>query len=736
MIPKHVSLTKEEIEYIRRNLSREPNFVEWGMFDVMWSEHISYKSSKPFIRLLPTESKYVIVGPGQDAGVIDIGDEYAIMLKIESHNHPSAIDPYNGAATGVGGIIRDILAMGGRPIALLDSLRFGPPGDPHSLWLLKNVVRGIADYGNCIGVPTVAGEVEFDDSFRVNCLVNVGCVGLARKDRIIPSKFIDSGDLIIIVGGATGRDGIRGASFASKTLGPESEEDRPAVQVGDPLTEKLLIDAVLEAIEAGYIKAAKDLGGGGLTCAISEMAADGDKGVEIDISKLHLREEGMTPYEIMLSESQERMLLSIDPRYLEDIEKIFEKYDLPFAIIGRVTDTGRIIVKFNNEIVVDLPAKILAKAPIANRESKKPAYIDELKRIRKPAQPEDLSAMILELLSSPNIASKSWIYEQYDHEVGVRTVVKPGQGDAAVLRIPDIKKAIAIAIDGNSKHTYLDPYNGAAGSLAEACRNLVSVGAKPLAFVDEANFGNAEKPEVFWQFSQAFHGLSMIARELDIPCVGGKVSFYNEDEATGTAVKPTMVIAAVGLVDKYEWIRTMDLKEIGNVIGIVGITRDELGGSEYYYWIHNLIGGKAPVVDPRLEKISMRFVLDGIKRGHIVSAHDISHGGLAVSLAEMAIKGNMGVTIDLDKVPQERELRTDELLFSESHARYIIEIRKDSLRELIQLARKHGAFLGLIGKVIEDKLIKISHGKKMIIVDLGDARDAIDNGLRKYLGGI
>lgn len=736
MIPEYVSLTEEEINYIRRNLKREPNLVEWGMFDVMWSEHISYKSSKPLIKLLPTKSKNVIVGPGQDAGVIDIGDGYAIMLKIESHNHPSAIDPYNGAATGIGGIIRDILAMGGRPIALLDALRFGSPRDFHSLWLLKNVVRGIADYGNCIGVPTVAGEVEFDDSFRVNCLVNIGCVGLARKDRIIPSRFIDSGDLIIIVGGATGRDGIRGASFASKNLGPESEEDRPAVQVGDPFTEKLLIDAVLEAIETGYIKAIKDLGGGGLTCAISEMAADGDKGVEIDISKLHLREGGMTPYEIMLSESQERMLLSIDPKHLEDISKIFDKYEIPFTIIGRVTDTKRIVVKYNKKIIADLPAKLLAKAPIVNRKSKKPTYIDELREVRKPEQPDDLSATILELLSSPNIASKSWIYQQYDYEVGVRTIVKPGQGDAAVLRIPELKKAIAITIDGNSKHTYLDPYHGAAGALAESYRNLVSVGAEPLAFVDEANFGNVEKPEVFWQFSQAFQGLSAVSKELGIPCVGGKVSFYNEDEATGTSIKPTMVIAAVGLVDKYEWIRTIDLKEVGNVIGITGITRGELGGSEYYYWIHNITGGKVPRVNPELEKISMKFILDGIRRGYIVSVHDISHGGFAVSMVEMAVKGNLGVKVNLDKIPHEKGLRSDELLFSESHARYIIEIKRTAVREIIQLAKKHRALLGLIGKVIDKKIIKMNYGNERINIDLRDASDALESGLRKYLGGI
>ena len=736
MIPEHISLTKEEVEYIRRRLGREPNFVEWGMFDVMWSEHISYKSSKPLIKLLKTDAKYVIVGPGQDAGVIEIGDGYAIVLKIESHNHPSAIDPYNGAATGVGGIIRDILAMGGKPIALLDSLRFGPPKDPHSVWLLKNVVRGIADYGNCIGVPTVAGEVEFDESFRVNCLVNIGCVGLAKKDRIIPSMFVDAGDLVIVVGGSTGRDGIRGASFASKNLGPESESDRPAVQIGDPFTEKLLIDAVVEAVESGCVKAAKDLGGGGLTCAITEMAADGNKGVEIELNNLHLRESEMTPYEIMLSESQERMLISTDAEHLDCVKRIFEKYDLPYAVIGKVTDSGRVVVRFREEVVADLPARLVAKAPIIERVAKKPKYIEELRGLEKPDMPDDLSEVLLKLLASPNIASKSWIYTQYDHEVGIRTIVKPGQGDAAVLRLYELGKAIAVTIDGNSKHTYLDPYNGAAGALAEAIRNLVSVGAKPLAFVDEANFGNPEKPEVFWQFSQAFRGLAKASWELDIPCVGGKVSFYNEDESTGLAVKPTMVVAAVGIIDNYDWIRTMDFKGEGNYIGVLGLTKDELGGSEYYYWIHKMVGGKPPSFDPKLEKMSMDIVLEGIRRGYIVSSHDISHGGLAIALSEMAVKGNRGFIVDVEKAPKEKGIRLDELLFSESYARYVLEIRRDSIKDFLKLVEARGAFFGVIGKVVGEKTLRFKHSAGEIVVDLDEAVEAFENGLKKYLGGI
>jgi len=736
MIPRHVSLTGEEVKYIRRKLGREPNFIEWGMIDVMWSEHISYKSSKPYIKLLPSKSKYVLIGPGQDAGIIDIGDGYAIALKIESHNHPSAIDPYNGAATGIGGIIRDILCMGSRPIALLNSLRFGPINDPHTIWLLKNVVRGIADYGNCIGVPTVAGEVEFDKSFKVNCLVNVGSIGLVQRDKIIPSKFIDDGDLIIIIGGSTGRDGIKGASFASKTLGPESESDRPAVQVGDPFTEKLLIDVIMELARAGYIKAAKDLGGGGLTCAISEMAAAGNKGIDIELSKLHLREEGMNPYEILLSESQERMLISIDIKNLEYVKKILEKYDLPYAIIGRVTNSKRIIVRFKGEVVADLPMDIVGEVPIINRDIRKPKYIENIKNIIKPAIPNNLREVFLKLLSSPNIASKEWIYTQYDHEVGVRTVIKPGEADSAVLRINEINKAIAVTIDGNPRHTYIDPYNGAAGSLAEAYRNLVSVGAKPLAFVDEANFGSPEKPEVFWQFTKAFEGLTMMAEGLNIPCIGGKVSFYNEDEASNIAIKPTIVIAAVGLIENFKWITTFSLKRVGDYIGIVGLTRDEMGGSEYYRWIYGLEGGYPPKADPSVEYKSSKLVLRGIREGYIVSAHDISHGGLAISLAEMSIKGGLGLDIDLNKVPAEGFLNIDEIMFSESYGRYLLEIRRESIDKVINMAKTIDIPFNIIGAVSNNPIIRLKYSDVELSIELDEAIESYENGLTRYLRGV
>ncbi len=725
-----LSLTKREMEVIRRELGREPNLVEWGIFEVTWSEHCSYKSSRPVLKVLPTRGERVIIGPGQDAGVVDIGDGLVVVFKIESHNHPSAIDPYNGAATGIGGIIRDVLSMGARPIALLDILRFGPPIKPHSIWLLKNVVKGIADYGNCVGIPTVAGEVEFDESFEKNCLVNVACIGIGKRDRVIPSAAYRPGDLFVLVGGSTGRDGIHGASFASRKLSERSEKDRPAVQIGDPFIKKVLIDATLEALETGYVRGLKDLGGGGLATAISEMTSLGGTGADIDLSKVHLRESGMTPYEIILSESQERMLFIINPKGLDVIKSIFEKYEIPYSIIGKVTSTGRLVARFNGEIVIDLPSKLVANAPVIEREARKPRYIDELRRINPPPEPSDLGDVILKLLASPNIASKEWIYTQYDHEVGIRTVIKPGQGDAAVLRILDKNKAIAVKADANSKHTYLDPFNGAAGSLAEACRNVAAVGAEPLAFTDNANFGSPENPEVFWQFREAFNGLAYMARGLNIPCVGGNVSFYNEDEETGKIVKPSIVVVCVGLINDLNDIRRMALNSPGNYIGIVGYTKRELGGSEYYYWIHNIVGGVPPKANAVEEKKAIDFVLWGIKKGIIVAAHDISNGGLAISSIEMAISGELGFEIFLDKVPSE-SMRTDELLFSESYARFLIEIPRDKIDIFRSLSQEIGVPASIIGEVTEGRRIIFKHFSKKISLDLDEASDIWHSSLGK-----
>ncbi|MHA1595562.1 MAG: phosphoribosylformylglycinamidine synthase subunit PurL [Candidatus Baldrarchaeia archaeon] len=733
-----VNLTREELEKAKEMLGREPNIVELGMIDIMWSEHCSYKSSREVLKILPREGEHVIIGPGQDAGVVDIGNGLAVVFKIESHNHPSAVDPYNGAATGVGGIIRDILCMGARPIALVDSLRFGFPSSPHARWLFRYVVKGIADYGNCTGIPTVAGQVEFDPSFERNCLVNVGCVGIARKDRIMPSVASNPGDVLVLVGGSTGRDGIHGVTFASKTLSEKSEEERSSVQIGDPFMKKLVIEATLEAVETGYVRGLKDLGGGGLTCATSEMAAKGGTGVEIELSKVHLREEGMTPYEIMLSESQERMLFVVDPKGLDKVLSVFEKYEIPYSIIGRVTDTREVVVKLNGKVVARVPAKLLAEAPLAKRTSKKPAYVEKLRDIPPPPMPENLEETLPQLLSSPNIASKEWVYQQYDHEVGIRTVVKPGQADAAVLRIIEEdggNRGIAIKADCNSRHMYLDPFNGAAGALAECCRNIVAVGGKPLAFVDCANFGNPEKPEIFWQFEMAIKGLAYMARGLGIPCVGGNVSFYNEDETTGRAVKPSTEVLAIGLVEDLKHVTTMAFKSAGDVIVVVGKTFREVGGSEYYYIVHGIEGGKVPAADPNREKSSMNAVLEGIRRGYVTAAHDISRGGFAVALAEMAIQGGRGAEVFLDNMPRE-PMRIDELLYSESNARFIITVEEKNLDNFISLCRNTGAPFGIIGRVSRSNRLILRYESLVLEYDVHHLEKAWKMPIWEYMEGL
>jgi len=710
-----VELTQEEVGKAKQLLGRAPNDVEVGMMDIMWSEHCSYKSSRPVLKLLPTKGPRVIVGPGYDAGVVDIGDGLAVIFKVESHNHPSAIEPYNGAATGIGGIVRDILCMGARPVALLDPLRFGSMKSGHSRWLFQYVVKGIADYGNCIGVPTVAGEVEFDESFETNCLVNVVCVGVARVKDLKLAEMRKPGDILVLAGSSTGRDGIHGVTFASRTLTEMSEADRPAVQIGDPFLKKLVIEATLEAIKTGYVRGLKDLGGGGFTCASSEMAAKGKVGAELWLEKMRLRETGMTPFEMMLSESQERMLFVVNPKGLSRVLKVFEKWDLPYSVVGKVTPTHELVVTLNGKVVGHMKPEILADAPVIYRKAEKPSYVDELKRKPKPPMPRNLSDILYRLLAAPNIASKEWVYRQYDHEVGVRTMVKPGDSDAAVLRILEApNKAIAVKADCNSRHCYFDPYNGHAGAVAEAARNVVAVGAEPLAIVDGCNFGNPEKPDVFWQFKEAVRGVADMCKALKTPCVGGNVSFYNEDDRTKKAVKPTAMVVMVGLIENLDWVTTMALKEAGDVIIAVGKTYPELGGSEYYYEIHSLEGGVAPKADGKREKASMNTVLQSIRKGHVTAAHDCSKGGLAVALALMAIKGGLGVNVNIEKIPA-KKMRLDELLFSESYARFIITAREEDAKHIIKIARKNGAPAKMIGEVTKAEQYILNYKGKSIV---------------------
>jgi phosphoribosylformylglycinamidine synthase len=727
-----LTLTESERVAIRRRLGREGNPLELSIIDAEWSEHCSYKSSKHLLKLLPTTGKRVLLGPGFDAGVLDIGDGDVATLHIESHNHPSAIDPYGGAATGVGGILRDILSMGTRPIALLDSLRFGRiEKNANSKWLFQYVVRGIADYGNCTGVPTVGGEVEFDESFERNCLVDVVSLGIGKKKDIVLAMAKNPGDPIILVGGRTGRDGIHGSTFASRTLSGETSEDRSAVQIPDPFTKKQIIEATLEAIKTGYVTGLKDLGASGIAGGVSEIAYAGGTGVEIELSKVHLREDDLQPHEIMISESQERMVFVVKASLEEEVCRVFQKYGLLYSIIGRVTDTKRMVVRKNGKVLADLPVEVVVKAEPALRAAKKPSYIGGLSKIRTPEPKRTLEDVIMEMIASPNLASKRWVYQQYDHEVGVRTVVKPGLG-ASVLRVSD-DKFLAIKVDGDPKHCYLDPYHGAAGILAEACRNVIAVGAEPIAMVDHLQFGNPGNPEVYWTFAESIRGFADYCMEFGIPCVGGKVSFYNEDTQTGVAIKPTPLAAVLGLIENVEHITSTAPSENASVILQIGETRSELGGSEYCNEIFGMVGGKAPKVDFEAEKASQRVVRDGIRTGLIGAANDCSSGGLLIAVAEMSMLSGVGASIDLEKCPSVAK-RWDEVAFSESHSRFVIATSKTKATKLKELARKHGVKCSEIGVLKGNNFTVRSKGKTLASLPVEKMKSEWEMAIPRLMG--
>ncbi|MCC7557505.1 MAG: phosphoribosylformylglycinamidine synthase subunit PurL [Methanobacteriaceae archaeon] len=701
-----MTLTDSELEYIKKEIGREPNSLECGMLDIMFSEHCSYKSSRPILKYFPTEGEKVILGPGDDAGIVELTDELALAVGIESHNHPSAIEPYGGAGTGIGGILRDIMSMGAMPVALLDSLRFGPLEDQRSRYLFEYVVKGISDYGNRVGIPTVGGEVEFDENFKYNPLVNVMCAGIVPKKDLVKAIAPNVGSVFVLMGGRTGRDGIHGVTFASEELTTTSEiEDRPAVQIGDPFTKKMVLEATLEVLEKIPVDGVKDLGGGGLTCCISELAAKCGNGAKVELTKIPLREEGMTPYEIMLSESQERMVFVIKPDYIDPIMKIFKKYELPAAVIGEVTDSLQMVVEEEGEIIADLPAEILADPPIIHREARKPDESTEYVELEY-AEPEE---SLLKLLSSQNIASKQWVYSQYDHEVQVRSIVKPGD-DAAVLKV-DEENALALTSDCNSIYTKLDPYHGGAGAVSEAIRNIVSMGAEPLCIVDCLNFGNPEKPEVFWQFKECVKGMADVAKCFNTPVISGNVSFYNETE--GVTVNPSPVVGVAGVMDQ-EHIRTSDFKEDGDVVIVIGKTYSELDGSEYQKTVHGLIQGKPPKVRLNDEINSTKSVLDLIRednKGNITAVHDCSAGGLGVALAEMAISGDIGAVVNMKDVPREDTVDNFQTLFSESHARYIITVKNNISKEILNKINAPAAIIGKVGGnklIIEDLSINIS----------------------------
>jgi len=710
-----VTLTEEDLKIIERELGREPGRIELAMFENLWSEHCAYRSTRRLLRKLPSESEDVIVGPGDDAAVVRVADGVAVVVGIESHNHPSYVDPYNGAATGVGGIVRDVLSMGGFPIALLDPLRFGPLEEERVPYLFDGVVRGISDYGNRIGVPTVGGELEFDPSYTRNPLVNVMCVGVVEEDKVIRGRAEDPGDVLVLIGNRTGRDGIGGAAFASEELEEGSEEeDRPAVQIGDPLTERCLITAMRELVDRGLVKGCKDLGAAGLTCAAAEMAADGGTGIVIDVSKVPRREEGMEPWEVMLSESQERMLLVVDPEDVDEVLEVCEKYDLEAAVVGEVTDDGYLTVKDGDEVVTKVPAEFLADGAPEMEWPEEPYEYPEDVDVPEP-DPEEL---VEKVLSSPNVSPllAEWVYRQYDHEVQGRTIVKPGH-DAAVVwlhheGLEDV--ALALATDSNPRHVEVDPKEGTAGCLAEALRNVATVGAKPLCVVDCLNFGSPENPRVYYQLRRAIEGLAEAAEAFEVPVVGGNVSLYNEHEEDGP-VKPTPVVGVVGVVRGLDHLKDFPRDpEEGESVVVIGETRPELGGSLYLEEFHGIKGGKVPKVRYEEEK-ALHSLLRDLARMEVVSnVRDVSTGGFLAVLPE--IFHGVGADLDLSNVPHSCS-RWDEILMSESHGRAVVVAEDPG--PVLSAAREAGLRAEVIGEVTGDRTLRVAVGDVELELDDG-----------------
>src|SRR4051812_21380607 len=681
-------LKRDEYDRIVTFLGREPNLTELGIFSVMWSEHCSYKSSRVHLKTLPTEGPQVLQGPGENAGAVDIGDGLAAVFKIESHNHPSFIEPYQGAATGVGGIIRDIFTMGARPIALLNSLRFGPLEAPGTRRLLEGVVSGIAGYGNSIGIPTVGGEIAFEPCYSGNPLVNVFCLGIAKASDIIKGVASGVGNAVYYVGAKTGRDGIHGATMASAEFDEKSAEKRPAVQVGDPFMEKLLLEACLEVMKSDALVGIQDMGAAGLTCSTTEMGSRGGVGIEIDVKDVPQRETGMTPYEIMLSESQERMLLVVKKGREAEVERIFDKWDLHAVHIGEVTSDGLLRVKDHGNVVAEIPNKALAdEAPLYRRPMREPAYLAEARALDLASlkQQGTPSRTLLTLLGRPSIASKRWIYRQYDHTVRTNTLVLPGMG-AGVIRVKGTARGLAMSVDGNGRFCYLDPFQGAQLAVAEAARNVACTGALPIGATNNLNFGNPEKPEIMWQLAEAVRGIGAACRALEIPITGGNVSLYNETD--GRAILPTPVLGVVGVIENAS-------RAVGRAfasgpgaasqlaIVLLGAGYGELGGSEYLHALHGLVNGEPPVLDLAAEARLQRLLIEAIADGLLCSAHDCAEGGLAVAIAESCFDtGGMGAEVDVPAVGADHELIAEATLFGESASRVVVSVEDRRADEL------------------------------------------------------
>ncbi|MCP8969833.1 phosphoribosylformylglycinamidine synthase subunit PurL [Ectobacillus ponti] len=708
-----MGVSDEEFATIEKLLGRLPNYTEIGLFSVMWSEHCSYKNSKPVLRKFPTTGERVLQGPGEGAGIVDIGDQQAVVFKMESHNHPSAIEPYQGAATGVGGIIRDVFSMGARPIALLNSLRFGELQTARGRYLFEEVVAGIAGYGNCIGIPTVGGEIQFDPCYEGNPLVNAMCVGLINHEDIKKGQAHGAGNTVMYVGAATGRDGIHGATFASEELSEESEAKRPAVQVGDPFMEKLLLEACLELVKCDALVGIQDMGAAGLTSSSAEMASKAGMGIEMNLDFVPQRETGMTAYEMMLSESQERMLIVVEKGREQEIVDLFKKYDLAAVAVGTVTDDKMLRLFHKGEVVAEVPVDALAEdAPVYHKPSEEPAYFAEFQgmTVETPAV-DSYEETLLALLKQPTIASKEWVYDQYDYQVRTNTVVTPGS-DAAVVRVRGTKKALAMTTDCNSRYIYLDPETGGKIAVAEAARNIVCSGAEPLAITDCLNFGNPEKPEIFWQIEKSVDGMSEACRVLQTPVIGGNVSLYNE--RSGDAVYPTPTVGMVGLVHDLKHVTTQEFKQAGDLIYLLGETRAEFGGSELQKLVHGRIFGPAPAIDLDEEARRQAQLLQAIYEGLVRSAHDVAEGGLSVAVAE-ALFGAQKLGAD---IAVSGEATT--ALFAESQSRFVVSVKPENQAAFEQLVEAT-----LIGNVTNTGRFVVQHeGTELVNLPVAELKTA------------
>ena len=707
LVAEH-GITPFEYEELVDMLGRTPTFTELGIVSALWSEHCSYKHSRPVLRTLPTEAPHVLQGPGENAGVIAVGDGLAVAFKIESHNHPSAVEPYQGAATGVGGILRDVFTMGARPIAMLNSLRFGNPDSPRVRWLVAGVVKGIGDYGNCVGVPTVAGDVMFDPAYEGNPLVNAMCVGLMREDELITAKAQGVGNPIIAVGARTGRDGIHGASFASEDLSDENEAKRPRVQVGDPFTEKLLLEASLELIRSGHIVAIQDMGAAGLTSSSAEMAERGDVGVVIDVTKVPVREEGMTPYEILLSESQERMLVVAKQGREAEVRAILHKWHLEAEVIGEVIAEPVYRVMEGDRVVAEFPGtRLVTDCPQYHPEARESEAIVALRAqdphaVAPRAEERDPAWTLAQLLSSPTVASKRWITRQYDSQVRTCTVAGPGAADAAIVRLRGTSKALALKTDCNGRYVYLDPRMGGRIAVAEAARNVACTGGRPLAITNNLNFGNPKKPEIFFQLREAVHGMGEACRALGTPVTGGNVSLYNENPQG--AVFPTPTVGMVGLIDDVTRATRMAFTTPGDAIVLLGETKDELGGTEYLARVHGRTLGAPPAVDLDHEKRLIDALLEAIGAGHVRSAHDTSEGGLAVALAECCVADRermLGADVTLETAVPMRSA-----FWGESQGRVLVSTPDPDA--VLAVARRHGVPAARVGTVTAEPALRLA----------------------------